>query len=154
MKIFNKLVIGLMMIGSITLQAQDMAGYAPYGKSFTATDVKTGELYEHLTASDTTVTQLSGTIKEVCKAKGCWMKVDLANGNEVFVKFKDYGFFVPTDTGVSHVIMNGLAFVEEMSVDEQRHYADDEGASKEEVEKITSPKKTLRFEADGVLIKR
>jgi len=50
------------------------------------------------------------------------------------------------------VVMNGAAFLEEMSVDDQRHYAEDEGASEDELAQITAPKKTLRFEADGVLI--
>jgi hypothetical protein len=81
------------------------------------------------------------------------MKVNLS-GDEVFVKFKDYGFFVPLDAAGKEVVMNGKAFVEELSVDEQKHYAMDKGASKEEIEKITSPKKTLRFEADGVLIEK
>ena len=48
--------------------------------------------------------------------------------------------------------MNGAAFFEEMSVEDQKHFAEDEGASEDEIALITAPKKTLRFEADGVLI--
>ena len=39
-----------------------------------------------------------------------------------------------------------------MSVDEQRHYAEDKGATKEEIEVITEPKRTFSFLADGVLL--
>ena len=51
------------------------------------------------------------------------------------------------------VIINGKAFVTEVSVDEQRHYAEDAGKSTEEIAAITKPKRTLSFEADGVLLK-
>ena len=113
---------------------------------------KTSEVFQGLKVSDSLTTQMKGTIMEVCQAKGCWMKVNLSDEKEVFVKFKDYGFFVPTDSQGKEVIMNGLAFIEEMSVEDQRHYAMDKGASEEEAKQITAPKRTLRFEADGVYI--
>lgn len=109
-------------------------------------------MFQNLAVSDSLNTQIQGTITAVCQAKGCWMKVNLADNEEVFVKFKDYGFFVPTDSAGKEVVMNGQAFIEEMSVEDQKHYAMDKGATKEEVAKITKPKKTLRFEADGVRI--
>lgn len=39
-----------------------------------------------------------------------------------------------------------------MSIEDQRHYAEDGGKSKEEIAAITEVKRTLAFEADGVLI--
>ena len=112
----------------------------------------TSSVFQDLSVSDSLNAQIKGTITEVCQAKGCWMKVNLADEKEVFVKFKDYGFFVPTDSAGKEVVMNGQAFIEEMSVEDQQHYTMDKGATKEEVAKITQPKKTLRFEADGVRI--
>ena len=85
--------------------------------------------------------------------KGCWMTLNMADGNQVMVKFKDYGFFVPKDIAGKEVIINGKAFVEEVSVGDQKHYAEDAGKSAEEIAAITAPKKTFSFEADGVLIK-
>lgn len=154
MKTFNILIVIFLMGSTNFLMAQTSAEYDKFGASFEKTNTVngTGEVYKGLKVTDTTNTQITGKIREVCQAKGCWMKVDLADGNEVFVKFKDYGFFVPTDAAEKTVVMNGQAFIEEMSVDEQRHYAEDEGLPKSEIEKITKPKKTLRFEADGVLI--
>ena len=153
MKSFNILiVIFLVSTGSFCL-AQTKTVYNDFGASFENLEQSTNwKVYENLNAPDTTTTQLTGRITEVCQAKGCWMKVDLENGKQVFVKFKDYGFFVPLDSADKDVVMNGKAFVEEMSVEEQRHYAEDEGATKEAIAKITKPKKTLRFVADGVLI--
>ena len=37
---------------------------------------------------------VEGTITDVCAKKGCWMKV-VDGDDEIFVKFRDYGFFVP-----------------------------------------------------------
>jgi hypothetical protein len=53
--------------------------------------------------------KLSGKVKEVCQNKGCWMNVVSENGESqaVFVKFKDYGFFVPKDCAGKKVIMEG-----------------------------------------------
>ena len=41
---------------------------------------------------------ISGEIIDVCPKKGCWMNVKV-DSDTVFVKFKDYGFFVPK-TGI------------------------------------------------------
>ena len=81
------------------------------------------------------------------------MKLNLDNGEQVMVKFKDYGFFMPKDIAGKEVIVNGKAYVKEVSVDEQRHYAEDGGESKEAIAAITEPKRTYSFEADGVLLK-
>ncbi len=113
---------------------------------------KTAAPFDQISEKDSLQTQMIGEIKEVCQAKGCWMKVKLESDEEVFVRFKDYGFFVPKDAAGKKVVMNGAAFLEEMSVEDQKHYAEDEGASEEELAQITAPKRTLRFEADGVLI--
>jgi len=93
-------------------------------------------------------------VDEVCQSKGCWMKLNLEDGNQVMVKFKDYGFFMPKDIAGKEVIINGIAFVDEMSVEDQRHYAEDAGKSEDEIQAIKSPKKTYSFEADGVLLKQ
>ncbi len=73
-------------------------------------------------------------------------------GEEMMVKFKDYGFFVPKDIAGRKVVMEGYAFREVTPVDELRHYAEDEGLSTEEIEAITEPKEELKFLASGVLL--
>jgi hypothetical protein len=68
------------------------------------------------------------------------------------VKFKDYGFFVPRDIAGREVVVNGIAFVGEMSIEDQQHYAKDAGKTAEEIAAIGSIRKAYGFEADGVLI--
>ncbi len=100
--------------------------------------------------ADTVMTTLRGTVDEVCQAKGCWMTIAAGGEEEMMVKFKDYGFFMPKDISGREVIMNGIAFYEVTPVDELRHYAEDAGKPQEEIDKITEPKRELKFLADGV----
>jgi len=104
-----------------------------------------------LKAGDTVAVKFTSEVKEVCQNKGCWMRMDMGE-EEAMVKFKDYGFFMPKDIAGRDVIVSGQAFVEEVSVDEQRHYAEDAGKSKEEINAITVPKRTLSIISNGVLI--
>lgn len=138
-------------------QAEEIV-YKSFGKeiiSDDAADVSSlASKYKTMKVGDTLNTKIIAKVNSVCQAKGCWMRLDLENGNEVMVKFKDYRFFMPKDIAGEYVIVNGNAFVEEVSVDEQRHYAEDAGKTAEEIASITQPKKTLSFEADGVLIKQ
>ena len=97
-----------------------------------------------------------GNVGSVCQAKGCWMNIvdsDGGTSEEMFVKFKDYGFFMPLDIAGKDVIMRGKAYKEETSVDELRHYAEDEGKSAEEVAAISESIIELKFMADGVILR-
>jgi hypothetical protein len=109
--------------------------------------------YKAMSIKDTSHTKFRATVTDVCQAKGCWMKLKLKDGNETMVRFKDYGFFVPKDIAGKEVVVSGIAFVQEMSVADQKHYARDGGKTEAEIEKITTPKKTYGFEAVGVLLK-
>lgn len=110
--------------------------------------------YENLKEGDTLAITFSSTVKSVCKAKGCWMRVALDTDKETMVKFKDYSFFVPKNIENDTVVIQGKAFVSEVSVEEQRHFASDAGKTEEEIANITVPKKTYSFIANGVLIKK
>jgi Domain of unknown function (DUF4920) len=97
--------------------------------------------------------KVTGTVEAVCKAKGCWMNIASDKGApSMFVKFKDYAFFMPKDIAGKKVVMLGNAFKETTTVEELRHFAQDEGKSKEDIAKITKPKEDIKFVATGVLV--
>jgi hypothetical protein len=131
--------------------------YASFGMEINDANALTSERmmehYKSLKPGDTLNSKMTAKINEVCSKKGCWMTLDMGGKNEVMVKFKDYGFFMPLNAE-GEVVVNGKAYVTETSVDELRHYAEDAGKSKEEIEAITEPKRTYSFEADGVLLKQ
>ncbi len=97
--------------------------------------------------------KVKGTINDCCQKKGCWMNVDLQNGEEMMVRFKDYGFFVPLDAAGKEVVMQGKAYYDTLDVATLKHYAEDKGLPQEEIDKITEPQPKLAFEATGVLIR-
>ena len=158
-------MLGLVLITSCKAQtketpenvASEEIAYVSVGMQIDDKNVSSIEdmanTYDALKVGDTLNTKMTAKVGEVCQMKGCWMTLNMADGNQVMVKFKDYGFFVPKDIAGKEVIVNGKAFVEEVSVGDQKHYAEDAGKSAEEIAAITAPKKTFSFEADGVLIK-
>lgn len=97
--------------------------------------------------------KVTGTVESVCQAKGCWMKVNLDNGETMRVMFKDYGFFVPKDIAGKTVVFEGEAQKKTVSVEHLKHYAQDAGKSQAEIAKITEPRDELTFIADGVIVK-
>ncbi|MCK5400780.1 MAG: DUF4920 domain-containing protein [Flavobacteriaceae bacterium] len=129
--------------------------YASFGEKILADNALTTTSmalkYKSMKIGDTISAKMAGTIKEVCSTKGCWMRLDLGE-DEVMVRFKDYGFFMPLNA-TGEVVIDGKAFIDEISVNELRHFAEDAGKSKEEIEAITEPEITYSFLADGVLLK-
>jgi hypothetical protein len=89
-----------------------------------------------------------------CQNKGCWMTVKMPEGEPMRVRFKDYGFFVPTQ-GLEgkHAVIQGRAMKEVTDVAALKHYAEDAGKTPEEIAKITEPETSWSFTADGVIIR-
>ena len=126
-----------------------------FGEEITKKDaISYDEMVTKMVGKDSMITKVMGTVEGVCQAKGCWMNIVSDNPDQpkMFVKFKDYGFFMPKDISGKRVIMQGYAFKEVTPVDELRHYAEDEGKSKEEIAAIVNPREELKFLASGVLL--
>jgi len=134
----------------------DDSGYKYFGAEITDKDAITyDELLKKLTSVDSLETKVTGTVASVCQVKGCWANIISdtdPEGQKMFVKFKDYGFFLPLDCEGKKVTMRGKAYREVTPVDELRHYAEDEGKSAEEIAAITEPIEELKFMADGVIL--
>ncbi len=140
---------------TLGVQAQSPASAKPgtlYGAEVSKGEgINVEELQRSVSSSGYTG-KLTGTVVEVCQEKGCWMKLKNSEGANLMVKFKDYGFFMPKDIVGKNVIMEGEANVKEVSVKQQRHYAEDAGKSKDEIKSITKPKKEIQFVASGVKV--
>ena len=126
-----------------------------FGASITSEGAKSlNSIAFNGSSNDTLDIKLSGIINEVCQAKGCWMTLESEENmdEQVFIKFKDYAFFVPKNAGGKKAIVKGKLFAEVTSVDELRHYAEDKGASDEEIAAISEPQRELKMMAEGVII--
>jgi len=131
--------------------------YTSFGEKITSKEIvykkQLIEKLKTLKRGDTIALTFSSTVNDVCKAKGCWMKFGLENSEEIMVKFKDYGFFVPKDIEKDTVIVQGIVYLSETSIEELKHLATDAGKSEKEIAEIIAPKQAYASIADGVLIK-
>ncbi len=132
--------------------------YGQYNEGFFGEKFPITELEEYVSVRENIYdksnynVKIEGEILSSCPMKGCWMKIR-AEKDTILVRFKDYGFFVPK-AGIDgdKAIINGKISIETLSVDLLRHYAEDAGKSKDEIENITKPEVSLTFLADGVFI--
>ena len=136
---------------SLSTQAQD----AFFGEKIATKGAKNVNVLPEMLQKKDSVNsiKLTGKVITACKKKGCWMTMDMGDNRKLLVKFKDYGFFVPKDSDGKMAIIKGKAKKEVIDVATLRHYAEDAGKSKEEIEKITEPEEKYTFEAVGVVIK-
>ncbi len=124
-----------------------------FGEAITADGAITmPEMVAKLQGADSVAVKVKGTVESVCQVKGCWVNLRDDQAGEMFVKFKDYAFFLPKDIAGREVVMEGYAFREKTSVEDLKHYAEDEGKSKAEIDAITEPKDELKFMASGVVL--
>lgn len=97
--------------------------------------------------------RVGGTIEQVCQSAGCWVRLNNPAGESIFVKFKDH-FTIPKDLAGATVIVYGNASKKVVSVDDQKHFAEDAGKTADEIAKITTPKDEIRIDASGILIQQ
>lgn len=115
--------------------------------------ISMAELAQQMEGKDSTDVKVVAEIVESCQNKGCWMDVKMADGTPMKVSF-DYKFLLPTkEMKGQEVVFIGTAKRDTMSVEDQRHFAEDAGKSKEEINAITEPKPTISFLARGVILK-
>lgn len=125
-----------------------------YGDKITSSGALTvEEMFSQLERTNNFKGKVTAEIQEVCTKKGCWLTVALPDGNLMRVTFKDYGFFVPTTSQGYPLVLQGVAQKSVTDVETLRHYAEDAGKPKKEIEAITQPKEEFTFEATGVIIK-
>ena len=122
-----------------------------YGEKISSSDLQ--QLSKIDFNNEVIQTKLEGEIISTCPKKGCWIEMKI-DDKDVFVKFKDYDFFVPK-SGMEgkKAIIQGLASIDTVSIKDLKHYAEDAGKSKSEIEKIISPEIKISFLANGVVIK-
>lgn len=152
----KKIILGLAfcLFATVTF-AQNTTSYEgiSFGDGVTKGNVITAkEVNAKLGDSVKKDMKITGVVTSVCQSKGCFMNLEMPNGETMFVNFKDYAFFMPKDIAGKTVVLDGFAERKETSVEDLQHFAEDAKKSKEEIAKITKPKKEIVFEAKGVVI--
>ena len=151
------LLVLIVTISALSSQAQPPKVPANAGTSFGATTtadnaITVDQMVDKMKNEKGAVpVKIKGTVTEVCQQMGCWIKVQTAGGN-MTVRMKDHKFFVPAILSGKTVVIDGIAEEKLTSVETLRDVAEDAGKSKEEVAKITQPKKEIVVQAKGVLV--
>ncbi|MCW9706343.1 DUF4920 domain-containing protein [Fodinibius salsisoli] len=161
-----QLLGALVILGSMSVQAQEHVkdyvqlsdpvvqteDYRVFGDRF-----ESGESVvslDELISADSTFNEQAitteGVISQVCKKKGCFFILNKeGTDRHARITFKDYGFFIPTNTAGSKVKLNGIFQVKELSEEKAKHYAKDSG---DDPDKIKGPQKEYSVVATSVLI--
>lgn len=124
--------------------------YEVYGSAFESSEQPLS-LEKLLSKSDSYENKqvvAEGEIRQVCQKKGCFFI--LADGEkEARITFKDYDFFIPTNTTGKKVVLKGTFNVKKLSEKKAKHYAKDAG---EDPEKINGPQEEYSLVATSVKI--
>lgn len=155
-KIFLFLVLSIVATRFSFGQQKDILAAKPgvkYGKEISASNaISVAKLEKELTQKNAFHGKITGKVVEVCKKKGCFMTLQRDGEEPITVRFKDYGFFMPSDIVGKTVVVEGSAKKKEVSVASLQHAAKDLGKSQAEIDQITQPKKDISIIADGVLV--
>ncbi len=154
---FN-LIVGfvsiLTLVSCSNSKMSDTASFAEYGpyKVEVTKAIPVQAMIVDFTAkgNQRTAYTISADIEEVCSKAGCWINIQKSKDETLMVRFKDH-FTIPIDTKVgTTAFLHGELYTDTVSVDMLRHFAEDAGKTEDEIMKITSPKITTSFEADGI----
>src|ERR1700740_780679 len=115
------LFIAICTLASLTSFAQTGKGKNYGAKVNTANAVEVNILEEKLTSNPTFTGKVKGTIKTVCQAEGCWIKLEQTDGSGIMVRFKDHKFFVPKNIAGKDIVVDGTAKMTTTSVEMLKH---------------------------------
>lgn len=141
----------LLLLASSTLTlAQTGTNYGKPVVAKKAIDVP--KLTKAMEVKDQWTGVVKGTVKEVCKREGCWLRLDDGTENGIMIRMKDHEFTVPKDIDGKTVYVFGTAKKTTTSVKLLKHYAEDAGKTKEEIDAIIAPKTEITMDAAGVKV--
>ncbi len=101
-----------------------------------------------LESDQETEMMINATINKVCMKKGCFF-IAVDGDNSARVTFKDYGFFIPTNSAGKQVVFKGILSEKVLSEEQAMHFAEDAGES---TDKIEGEQKEFSIVATSVLI--
>lgn len=90
------------------------------------------ELINNEGISEEEIVVVTTEVTEVCEKKGCFF---VAHEGEYSARitFKDYGFFIPTDSKNKKVTVVGTFSKKVLSEEKAKHYAEDAGKNADEI---------------------
>jgi hypothetical protein len=92
---------------------------------------------------------VEGVVRRACSQMGCWMELAPAEGGPgVRVTFKDYGFFVPTDSAGAKARVQGSLQIKQLTAAQAEHLRAEGGSM------AAGAQREVRLVATGVELRR
>jgi hypothetical protein len=145
--------------------APDYGSWTVYGDPIEVVpgrSVSVNEVYRNLGKYMDREIQLVGPVDSLCQQRGCWIRiapskdVEVAQGmpSDIFIKLvcPQEGWLVAKGSEGKQAVAVGKLVVEEISEADARHFAEDRGATQEEIAKIVGPQKSLSLKTAGVRV--
>ncbi len=124
-----------------------------YGKPFTVSTPATpiAEVLANPEKFEGKTVKLSGTVSQVCQAKGCWFEVaPTAGGRGARIKSVDYSIFVPKDCAGRTAVVEGTFKSTTLSEAQAKHLADDAAKAGGKAADVKGPVKEFQVAATAV----
>ena len=123
-----------------------------YGEVVDSTQaVKATDLQQKMLGLRTINLTISGKVEDVCKAEGCWMKLDLGEEKRLLVRMKNRSFSVDDEVQGKYAFVKGTVHYDTISVENLQKHAKEDGESDSVVSALTVPEINLVMEALGVM---
>lgn len=157
MKKLTALCIAIMGFAFVSYAQEEIPSAQPgqqYGKAITQDNaIDVNDLTGIFDLGANYTGKIKGEVVQVCVKKGCFVSLKREGDAEpIMVRFKDYAFFMPQDIVGRTIVVEGAANKKEISVESQKHLAEDAGKSAAEIAQITAPKTSITILADGVVV--
>ncbi len=155
-KLLNAILIALIPLAVGCQSNPKLDGYASFGAPETpARVISLAKAVDRMDELGGPV-WVQAQIKEVCQNRGCWMSLD-DGAHNVRVRFTASakctdGFLLPRNAGGHYAYVHGVLKRQQMPQELARHYAEDQGKSKEEVETIVGSQAVVTMLATSVVI--
>lgn len=118
------------------------------------TVLKTEDVMKNAVKYEGKMVRVEGYVMAVCPGSGCWMELCQCEKPckheplHVWFTFDKSAARVPVEAVGHKAIAEGKLVMAELSVDEQRHFAEEKGYSRDEINKITKPKKVPQIQCN------
>ena len=91
---------------------------------------------------------ISAMVNKVCQKKGCFF-IAVDGVLSARITFKDYGFFIPTNSAGKQIVVKGIVTEQILSEEQAIHYAEDAG---ELADNIAGDQKEYTIIASSIMI--
>jgi hypothetical protein len=133
-------VFALLISGCGNSQAKGV-----YGEDFTTENVLTADAFlDEMNQVDTLEVQVTGTIQAVCKHEGCWILIESAQGEKIYINTLDKAYKLPPSVVGKTAIAKGVG----LSVKKQIEIALSNGENPSDLTWIKAPS----IEASGIKV--